>query len=181
MAFQALPLPPPPLPQGHVNAGGSWGAWVAQWVKHLTLTQVMISWFVSLSPTSGPLLSPKTLLQIPCPPLSAPFLLALLTDDAPSRFLWNLLLPLESVSMSYARLSPPLGALQPSTVVGQNQAVEPNSRGHRERMVCPRWHFFSPRPSGLQTTAYQFLWGNVTGKSPTSVGIQPTYYMASTA
>ena len=77
MAFQALPLPPPPLPQGHVNAGGSWGAWVAQWVKHLTLTQVMISWFVSLSPTSGPLLSPKTLLQIPCPPLSAPFLLAL--------------------------------------------------------------------------------------------------------
>ena len=27
----------------------AWGAWVAVWVKHLTLTQVMISWFMNLS------------------------------------------------------------------------------------------------------------------------------------
>ena len=31
-----------------------WGAWVAQSVKHLTLAQVMISWFMSLSPASDP-------------------------------------------------------------------------------------------------------------------------------
>ena len=29
-----------------------WGAWVAQLVKRLTLAQVMISWFVRVSPKS---------------------------------------------------------------------------------------------------------------------------------
>ena len=33
------------------------GAWVAQSVKRLTSAQVMISWFVSLSPASGSLLT----------------------------------------------------------------------------------------------------------------------------
>ena len=32
------------------------GSWVAQPVKHLTLAQVMISWFVGLSPGSGSVL-----------------------------------------------------------------------------------------------------------------------------
>ena len=33
------------------------GTWVAQWVKDMTLAQVMISWSVSLSPTSGSVLT----------------------------------------------------------------------------------------------------------------------------
>ena len=33
------------------------GAWVAQLVKHLTLAQVTISWFMSLNPMSGPMLT----------------------------------------------------------------------------------------------------------------------------
>ena len=37
------------------------GAWVAQWVKHLTSAQVMISRFVSLSPTSGSVLTAQSL------------------------------------------------------------------------------------------------------------------------
>ena len=44
------------------------GAWVAQSVKHPTSAQVMISRFVSLSPTLGSLLSTQSLLQILCPP-----------------------------------------------------------------------------------------------------------------
>ena len=58
------------------------GAWVAQSVKPPTSAQVVISWFVSLSPTSGWPLSVQSLLQILSPsppPLSAPspFLLSL--------------------------------------------------------------------------------------------------------
>ena len=45
------------------------GAWVAQLVKRLTLSQVVISWFVSSSPTSGSLLtdsvSPSLSLPLP--------------------------------------------------------------------------------------------------------------------
>ena len=37
------------------------GAWVAQLVGHLTLAQVMISRFVSSSPTSGFVLTAKSL------------------------------------------------------------------------------------------------------------------------
>ena len=39
----------------------NWGACVAQLVKHLTLAQVMISRFVSLSPTSGSVLTAQSL------------------------------------------------------------------------------------------------------------------------
>ena len=46
------------------------GAWVAQWVKRPTWAQVMISWFVSSSPTSGSLWSVRSLLQVFCLPLS---------------------------------------------------------------------------------------------------------------
>ena len=35
----------------------SWGAWVAQLVKHLTPTQVTILWFVSLTPALGSVLT----------------------------------------------------------------------------------------------------------------------------
>ena len=35
----------------------SWGAWVAQSVKHLTLAQVMILQFMSSSPWSGSMLT----------------------------------------------------------------------------------------------------------------------------
>ena len=38
-----------------------WGAWVAQSVKHPTLAQVVISWLVSLSPTSGSVLTALSL------------------------------------------------------------------------------------------------------------------------
>ena len=52
----------------------SWGAWVARSVKHPTLAQVMISQFVGSSPTLGSVLTLRAwnLLQIMCPPLSAP-------------------------------------------------------------------------------------------------------------
>ena len=49
-----------------------WGAQEAQSVKRPTLTQVMISQFVSSSPTWGSLLSEQSLLRILCPPLSVP-------------------------------------------------------------------------------------------------------------
>ena len=39
----------------------SWGAWVAQSVEVPTLAQVMISWFVSLSPMSGFVLTAQIL------------------------------------------------------------------------------------------------------------------------
>ena len=48
------------------------GTWVAQSVKLLTSAQVMISRFMSLSPTSGFLLSAQSLLQILCPHLCVP-------------------------------------------------------------------------------------------------------------
>ena len=38
-----------------------WGAWVAQSVKPLTFAQVMISWFVGLSPESGSVLTAQSL------------------------------------------------------------------------------------------------------------------------
>ena len=50
---------------------------MAQSVKCLTSAQVMISWFVSLSPTSGSVLTAWSLLQISCLALSAPPLLVL--------------------------------------------------------------------------------------------------------
>ena len=53
----------------------TWSAWVAQLVKCLTLAQVMISWFVSSSPTVGSLLSAQSWLWILCLPISAPPLL----------------------------------------------------------------------------------------------------------
>ena len=37
------------------------GAWVAQSVKHPTSAQVIISWFVSLSPASGSVLTAQSL------------------------------------------------------------------------------------------------------------------------
>ena len=54
------------------------GTWVAQWVKCPTSAQVMISWFVGWSPTSGSVLSAQSLepasdsvsslsLLLPCP------------------------------------------------------------------------------------------------------------------
>ena len=53
-----------------------WGACVAQLVEWLTLTQVMISQFVGLSPASGSVLTAQSLslLQILCLPLSLPLL-----------------------------------------------------------------------------------------------------------
>ena len=39
----------------------SWGTWVAQLVKHPTLTQVMISWFMSSSPELGSVLTAQSL------------------------------------------------------------------------------------------------------------------------
>ena len=41
---------------------------MARWIKHLTSAQVVISWFVSLSPALGSLLSAQSPLQILCPP-----------------------------------------------------------------------------------------------------------------
>ena len=40
-----------------------WDSWVAQSVKQLTWAQVMISWFVSSSPVSGPGLTAWSLFQ----------------------------------------------------------------------------------------------------------------------
>ena len=51
------------------------GTWVAQSVKHPTSAQVMISWFVSLSPASGSVLtaqSPEPVSDSVSPSLSAP-------------------------------------------------------------------------------------------------------------
>ena len=42
---------------------------MAQWVKNPTSAQVMISWFMSLSPALGSLLSAQTLLHILSSPL----------------------------------------------------------------------------------------------------------------
>ena len=57
-----------------------WGAWVAQSVKCLTLAQVMISQFVSLSPTSGTVLTAQRLkpaLDSVSPSFSVPPILVL--------------------------------------------------------------------------------------------------------
>ena len=51
------------------------GAWVARSVKHMTLAQIMISQLVSLSPTSGSVLTAQSLepaLDSMSPFLSAP-------------------------------------------------------------------------------------------------------------
>ena len=57
------------------------GAWVTQWVKHLTSAQVMILLFMSLSPVLGSVLTAQlrawSLLRILCLPLAALPLLAL--------------------------------------------------------------------------------------------------------
>ena len=47
-------------------------AWVAQSMKHPTFARVMVSWFVSLSPTLGSVPTPQILLQILCLPLFIP-------------------------------------------------------------------------------------------------------------
>ena len=44
-------------PMPGVETRNHQGAWVAQSVKRLPLALVMILWFVSLGPASGPLLS----------------------------------------------------------------------------------------------------------------------------
>ena len=53
------------------------GAWVARSVEDLTSAQVVISQFVSSSPTLGSLLSAPSPLWSLCPSLSDPPLLAL--------------------------------------------------------------------------------------------------------
>ena len=58
----------------------SLGVWVAQSVKHSTLAQVMISWFVGSRPASGSVLTDQSLEPASVslsPSLSAPPLLAL--------------------------------------------------------------------------------------------------------
>ena len=53
----------------------TWGTWVAQSVKHPTLTQVMISWLVSSSPVSSSVLTAQSLEPASdsvSPPLSLP-------------------------------------------------------------------------------------------------------------
>ena len=54
-----------------------WGTGVAQSVKHLTLAQVMISWLMRLSLTSGSVLTAWSLLGILSLSLSASPLLSL--------------------------------------------------------------------------------------------------------
>ena len=56
------------------------GAWVAQSVGRPTLTQVMVSWFVSSSPVSGSMLTAQNLEPASdsvSPPLCAPPILML--------------------------------------------------------------------------------------------------------
>ena len=48
------------------------GSWVAHSIEQPTSAQVMISWFVSLSPTLGSVLSAQSLLWILCPLFFAP-------------------------------------------------------------------------------------------------------------
>ena len=68
------------MPSVTVKTFKKWGAWVAQMVKCLTLAQVMISQFMSLSPASGSVLTTQSLeaaLDPVSPSLSAPSLLML--------------------------------------------------------------------------------------------------------
>ena len=51
-----------------------WGAWVAQSIKHMTLAQVMILWFVGLSPTMGSPLSVGGCLGFSLPLSASPLL-----------------------------------------------------------------------------------------------------------
>ena len=60
-----------------INITTDGGTWVAQSAEHLMSAQVTILRFVSSSPILGSLLSAQSLLQILCPSLSAPPLLAL--------------------------------------------------------------------------------------------------------
>ena len=63
-----------------VENNEDWGAWVAQSVKRPTSAQVMISQFVSSSPTSGSVLTAQSLEPAShsmSPSLSAPSLLML--------------------------------------------------------------------------------------------------------
>ena len=65
-----MKLPKPlNLSSNEINSGV---AWVAQSVEYLTSAQVMTSWFVGLSPTSGSLMLMESPLQILCPPLNLP-------------------------------------------------------------------------------------------------------------
>ena len=48
------------------------GTWVTLLVGRSTSAQLIILWFMGSSPMLGCLLSAQSLLQIPCPPLSAP-------------------------------------------------------------------------------------------------------------
>ena len=58
-----------------------WGAWVAQWVEHPTLAQVMISWSMSSSPMLGSVLRARSL--EPAPHSVSPSLfLSLLEDES---------------------------------------------------------------------------------------------------
>ena len=45
----------------HQELPAIWGAWVSQSVKHPTLAQVTISWFVGSSPASGSVLTAQSL------------------------------------------------------------------------------------------------------------------------
>ena len=67
----------------NLNKGLGWGTWVAQSAERLTLAQVMILWFVSLSPTSGSVLTAQSLelaSDSVSPPLSvAPLLMLCLS------------------------------------------------------------------------------------------------------
>ena len=57
------------------NRMGNWEAGVAQSVEHPTSAQVMISWFVGSSPTSGSVLTAQSLKPVSdsvSPSLSAP-------------------------------------------------------------------------------------------------------------
>ena len=58
----------------------TWGTWMAQSVGRPTSAQVVISWFVSSSPASGPVLTAQSLEPASdsvSPSLSAPCLLML--------------------------------------------------------------------------------------------------------
>ena len=79
LCFSAPPLLSLSLSKININLKTilSWGAWVAQSVKCLTIAQVMISRFVSSNPASGSMLTAQSLLGILSPTLSAPPLLTL--------------------------------------------------------------------------------------------------------
>ena len=65
------------IPCQHLKINRFQGDWVAQSVRHPTSAQVVISWFLGLSPASGLLPAVWNLLQTFCPPLPVPRLRAL--------------------------------------------------------------------------------------------------------